>query len=165
MKLKHLIFLVLVFFASSYFYAQEGAVPNQTDSARSFKNFGGRRLPDEDMECRLIALRFFEDDLHPGFVVFDFAFTKGIDPLTVKKNKIQINGKFYNGHIAFKRNSRAFRFIININELGNIKQNFTVSLIGIKTYDDEELPRVDLYDLQVNNSYKYSVREGLWKKY
>ncbi len=166
MKIKHLLLLTFLFFSTALLTSQaEEECQTQTSPAYSFKSFGGRRMPDENRECKLIALRFFEDDLHPGNVIFDFAFTKEIDPLTVRKNKIIINGKVCNGHIAFKRNSRAFRFIINKSELGNIRQNFTVSLTGIKTYDDEDLPKIDLHDLQVNSNYKYSPREGIWKKY
>lgn len=165
MKIRYLFFITLLFASFGQIYAQQEDYSGQVIIARSFRSFGGRRMPDEEKECRLLAVRFFDDEEYIDYVVFDFAFSKEINPLSVKKENILINGKIYNGKIIFKRNSRAFRYVLRKTEFENLNQKFNVSLSGIKTYDDESLPKIDIEGMEVNANYLYSVREGQWKKF
>lgn len=130
------IFTVVIFISNFYIFSQEISPAEPKISV----NYRGTRVSDENIdEFEIISSKI--EKINDDKIQIDFEFNQGINPHSINKQKILLNGEIISSdaEFIFSRDGKTMRIIIPYK-----KENILIEIDELCSYDGKMLDSVEV---------------------
>lgn len=130
------IFAVVIFISNFYIFSQEVSPAEPKISV----NYRGTRVSDENIgEFEIISSKI--EKINDDRIQIDFEFNQGINPHSINKQKILLNGEVIpsNAEFIFSRDGKTMRIIIPYT-----KESLLIEIDELCSYDGKMLDSVEV---------------------